>query len=175
MFDPDIWGTVADWTSGVATVSTLLLGVLTVLHQNRQFLEGVTAREVERDQEARRKLAEQAHERRSDAARLYAWFRVEREFGGVRLAHVWLEASNQTEAPCYEWTVTTAGSMTSLTHESFGPLLPGLHRWDVMDMLPADQRVSLLNDGVPPTTLEFLAVNGERLKRRPSGEVEVTS
>lgn len=175
MFDPEVWGTVADWTAGMATLATVILGVVTVVHANRQHHAQMLAKQDEARLLMQQRQLDQAELARTVAGRIYSWLTLETEFEGARVSRVWLEVNNQTEIPCYNWTITVEGTLIRLAAVTLGPLLPGIRRWDIINHLPPGLAPGWLKSQVPAVEIEFDAHNGERLKRDGAGRLIVCS
>lgn len=171
IFDPDIWGTVADWVSGIATIATVFIGVLTVVYANKQHLAEIRQHDEAARRDAETFEREKQERMRSESGRVFSWIQVETEFEGVRVAGIWLHITNQTEAPVYDWLVRLEGHHDTLSCINLGPALPGVLRFDVKNLLDSMLVARWAREGAPRTQIEFKASNGEHLMRDYGGRL----
>jgi hypothetical protein len=156
-FDPDEWGTVAEWISGLGTIGALLLTFFLLRH------------ELQQAREDRKQAAEREAERQTDqAGRVAAWAR--QDTFPNRPPEITVLVRNASASPVYNVLVEVSESLGDAQASHFWhPVPPGE---TVSERLIPAEWAHIANLGEVNTQLRFTDSQGRHWLRNWYGELE---
>ena len=148
-YDPQRAGTAAEWFSGSISSFAILFAWLSL----------ILSRSVEDAERTRRDPVE--HERRK-AAQVFFWIIDVKALDGHVRAGWKIVFLNDTRVPIYDWSIILGGKTLISSKDGQPPLIPG----ETIVSLS-----SIHQDNPQDLSLEFLARNGDRMRRELRGRV----
>jgi hypothetical protein len=163
-------GPLADWFTGILTFGVVCVGALALRSEREKFHTQMMQREQERQEASEAATETKKLDERSESGQVYAWFQGRPDMF-ERLTAVELHLENRTSLPIYEWNVAMEGKGLELSSSTDGPIVPG----HTCITRTSEEWLAVLQSITPRVQLTFHASNGEVLRRRADGRVEVLS
>jgi hypothetical protein len=114
------------------------------------------------------------HQRRVSEGDVYAWFRQEADYTGMRVQHVWLEIENRTALPIYVWQIENKDIDFEIDSDGLGALPPGRTKLNVTEETLQTSIATTLGGRTPRLTVRLITPSGEALTRDAFGKLITT-
>lgn len=172
-FQPEKFGTVAEWFGGLGTIATVAIAAITLRHDREKVAREHLRLEYDRAEQQRERERAEASARQEAASRVYAWVEVTRDPITDAAISARFVLENNTSVPVYAWKAKLEGiDDYEATSADMGPILPGHNE----RVLPQSLQRDATSRGAPRrVAIAFVGENGERMRRRFDGSLEVAT
>lgn len=166
--DPEAFGTVSDWFTGIATIGTILVAVLALRSDRQTFLADQSRNQRLREEDLALEREKDLAMRRSKSQAVFAWYSPQIDAVTGRVVEWSLNIANRTGVPIFEWTVRSDADQILASSSTHGPLLPGALAFESLDASHLDD----LSEASLPV-IEFRGASTDELYVRKGASVRV--